>query len=115
MQMAGLELDAIETLYTFDYELHEVTDFEIVGDYTIRVMFEDNTEQTINFEPILIGPLFAPLRNLTVFSQVRLDHDLRTLVWSTGADIDPTVLHDWPEHVDAIVERRKRQFAADAV
>lgn len=113
--MAGLELNTIETLYTFDYELHDVTDFEIVGDYTIRVVFDDGTEQTINFEPILIGPLFAPLRDLSIFNQVKLDSELGTLVWPTEADIDPTVLHDWPEHVDAIVERRTRQFAAVAV
>jgi hypothetical protein len=95
-----------------DYEFHDVTDFEIVGNYTIRIIFDDNTEQIINFEPILIGPPFAPLRDLSLFNQVRLDSDLGTLVWPTGADIDPTVLHDWPQHVDAIVERRTRQFAA---
>jgi len=40
-----------------------------------------------------------------------LDHNLGTLVWPTGADIDPTVLHDWPDHIDAIVERRRKLFA----
>ena len=97
-----------------DYELHDVSDFEIVGDYTIRLKFDDNTEQTINFEPILYGPMFGPLRDLKVFNQVKLDSDLGTLVWPTGADIDPTVLHDWPDHVDAIIERRKKQFAITA-
>ncbi|MCP4416096.1 MAG: DUF2442 domain-containing protein [Chloroflexi bacterium] len=94
-----------------DYELHDVTDFEIVSDYTIKLVFDDQTEQTINFEPILSGPLFGPLRNLTLFNQVTLDHNLGTLIWPTGADIDPTVLHDWPDHIDTIVERRRKLFA----
>ena len=94
-----------------DYELCDVTDFEVVGDYTIRVMFDDGSEQVINFEPILSGPMFGPLRELEVFNQVKLDIDLATLTWPTGADIDPTVLHDWPDHIKAIVERRKAQFA----
>jgi len=31
-----------------------VTEFEIVRDYVIRVTFDDQTEQTINFEPVLV-------------------------------------------------------------
>ncbi len=96
----------------FDYDLHDVTAFEIVSDYTLRVWFDDNTEQIINFEPILHGPLFGPLRDLTIFNQVELDQEIGTLVWPNGADIDPTVLHDWPTHADAIIQRRQKQFAA---
>lgn len=92
-------------------ELHRVTDFNIVGDYTIRIEFDDGTEQVINFEPILYGPVFGPLRDVTLFNQVKLDEDFGTLEWPTGADIAPEVLHDWPEHVDSIIERRKKQFA----
>ncbi|MFQ5344316.1 MAG: hypothetical protein ACE5F6_22470, partial [Anaerolineae bacterium] len=43
-----------------------------------------------------------------------LNEDFGTLEWPTGADIDPTVLHDWPEHVDSIIERRRKQFAIPA-
>lgn len=92
-----------------DHELYDVTHFDIVEDYTIRLCFDDGLERTINFEPILLGLRFGPLRELAIFNQVTLDPDLGTLIWPTGADIDPTVLHDWPKHVDAIVERR-RQF-----
>ena len=93
-----------------DYELHDVTDFKIIGDYTIHVEFDDASHQVINFEPILYGPMFGPLRDLEFFNQVKLDKDLGTLVWPTGADIDPTVLHDWPDHVDIIIERRRERF-----
>lgn len=96
-------------LYTQD--LHEVTNFEIIGDYTIRLTFDDSSKQTINFEPILLGPIFGPLRDLNLFNEVKLDSDLGTLVWPTGADIDPTVLHDWRDHVEAIIERRKKRVA----
>ncbi len=93
-------------------ELHDVINFEIVGNYTVRLVFDDRTEQVINFEPILYGPMFGPLHNLDVFNQVRLDADSGTLVWPTSADIDPNVLHDWPQHVDAIIKRRREQFLA---
>ena len=97
-----------------DYKFYDVTGFEIVGDYKLRVEFDDGAEQIIDFEPILLGPIFGPLRDLNLFNQVKLDSDLGTLVWPTGADIDPTVLHDWPEHVEAIVERRRKQFPITA-
>lgn len=93
--------------------LHDVTDFTLVKDYVLNVRFDDGVEQTIDFEPILIGPLFGPLRDPHVFRQVRVDTDLGTLVWPNGADIDPNVLHDWPRHVDAIVQRRQQRWAVE--
>ncbi|MCX6050822.1 MAG: DUF2442 domain-containing protein [Chloroflexi bacterium] len=95
-------------------ELHDVKSFEFVGNYMIRIKFDDATERVIDFEPILYGPMFGPLRDLNLFNQVRLDQDLGTLIWPTEADIDPTVLHDWPQHVDAIIKRRREQFLMTA-
>ena len=93
--------------------LHDVADFTFVKDYVFNVRFDDGVEQTIDFEPILIGPLFGPLRDPHLFRQVRVDTDLGTLVWPNGADIDPNVLYDWPRHVNAIVQRRRQRWAAD--
>lgn len=96
------------------YELHDVTDFEIIAPYTIHLRFDDGREQTINFEPILLGPLFGELHNLTLFNQVQLEKELGTLAWPNGADIDPMVLYNWPDHVDRIVARRKALFGTPA-
>jgi hypothetical protein len=90
---------------------HDVTDFSYVKDYVLNVRFDDGLERTIDFEPILLGPLFGPLRDPHLFRQVRVDHDLGTLVWPNGADVDPSVLHDWPQHVEAIVQRRRQRWA----
>ena len=95
-------------------ELHRVTSFAIVGDYVIKATFDDNTERLIDFEPILAGPIFGPLRDYGLFSQVRLDRDFGALEWPNGADIDPTVLYDWPQHVEAIVAQRKSLVAEPA-
>ena len=92
-------------------DIYRVTAFEIIADYTVRLQFNDGTEQIVDFEPILYGQIFGPLRGPALFKQVRLEENFGTLEWPNGADVDPSVLHDWPQHVDAIVERRKRQFA----
>ena len=89
------------------FEIHRVIKSEIVAPYTLWLLFNDGTEQTINFDPILEGPIFGPLKDIDLFSQYSLNHDFGTIEWPTGADIDPSVLHDWPDHVDAIVEKRR--------
>jgi hypothetical protein len=35
--------------------------FEIIAPYTLRVGFDDATEQVIDFEPVLRGELYGPL------------------------------------------------------
>lgn len=94
-----------------EMQLHDVTGYISIRDYVLSVRFDDGTEQVIDFEPILIGPLFGPLRDPGLFRQVRVDPDLGTLVWPTGADIAPNVLYDWPQQVDAIVRRRRQRWA----
>lgn len=92
-------------------EIHDVIDYKLIEGYTIWVKFDDETERVIDFEPILLGPMFGPLRDQVLFRQVALDQEIGTLVWPTGADIEPIVLHDWPQHVEAIIQRRRQQFA----
>ena len=87
------------------HPIHRVTGFEIVGPYTLAVAFEDGTEQVIDFEPVLHGELFGPLRDRTVFDAVVVDSEAGTLVWSNGADFDPATLHDWPQVRDEFARR----------
>jgi hypothetical protein len=97
------------TYNLFNPQIHRVTHFEIVGDYTIRLTFDDQTEQIIDFEPILSGAIFGQLKDKTLFDQVTLEPNFGTLEWPNGADISPTVLHDWPEHEAAIISRRQQE------
>lgn len=96
-----------------EIQLHDVVSCTFIKEYVLNVRFADGSERTIDFAPILIGPLFGPLLDPKLFRQARVDADLGTLVWPTGADIDPSVLHDWPRHVDAIVRRRRQRWAVD--
>jgi hypothetical protein len=79
------------------HEIHRVVSFEHVAPFTLRVSFDDGTTQVIDFSPILEGDLYAPLRALSLFTQVRIDSEAHTLVWPNGADFDPATLHNWPE------------------
>jgi hypothetical protein len=91
-----------------------VASFAFVAPYTLRVQFDDGTEQTINFQPVLSGELFRPLRDPALFGQVRIDPEAHTLVWPNGADFDPATLHDWPRFETALAERARRWEASAA-
>ena len=84
------------------HPIHRVTSFEVVGQHTLRVEFDDRTSQVINFESVLKGELYGPLREPAVFRQVAINTECQTLVWPNGADFDPAILHDWSEHVEAM-------------
>ena len=78
------------------HAIYRVESFTIVGPYELSVRFDDGTLRRINFRPILQGELYGPLRDMRLFEQVALDHEVHTLIWPNGADFDPATLHDWP-------------------
>jgi Protein of unknown function (DUF2442) len=92
--------------------IYRVRHFESVGPYVLRIEFDDGTVQTIDFEPVLAGELFGPLRDPEVFRRVRVDPEVHTLVWPNGADFDPATLHDWPDYVQGFVSRARNWLAA---
>ncbi len=89
------------------HAIHFVKSVAVVAPHTLKLQFEDGVTQTINFEPLLHGRLYSPLRDLKIFNQVYIDPEIRTIVWPNGADFDPATLHDWPEHASALIELAK--------
>jgi Protein of unknown function (DUF2442) len=41
----------------------------------------------------IVEGVFAPLKDPGVFAQVRIHPELGTVVWPSGADLDPDVLY----------------------
>jgi len=71
-------------------------------------MFEDGLVRTIDFRPVLEGELYGPLRDLDRFNSVSLDREAHTVVWPNGADFDPAILHDWPDHEAGMIALARR-------
>ena len=85
------------------HQIYEVVGFRPVGPYTLEVEFSDGISRKIDFEGVLEGELYGPLKDTAVFQQVKLDHERGNLVWPNGADFDPEILHDWPERKAAMM------------
>ena len=89
------------------HSVHKVVDFQLLGQYRVKVRFADGVDRIIDFEPVLYGELFGPLRDLDLFSKVTLDRCAHTLVWPNGADFDPETLHEWYRYEAAMVAMAK--------
>ena len=64
------------------HAIHFVNSAVVTGPYTLKLRFEDNTVQVVNFEPVLRGQLYGPLRDLNLFNQVQVDPEVHTIVCS---------------------------------
>ena len=70
-----------------------VTAVEPLPDYTLHLSFDDDSERVVDLADELWGPMGEPLRDPAYFRRVRVDPELRTIVWPNGFDLDPDVLH----------------------
>jgi len=81
-----------------EHTIYRVVGFEKAGPYILTVRFDDGSEQTIDFGPVLTGSIYGPLADEKMFDQVEIDPEIHTLVWPSGADFDPETLHNWPDY-----------------
>lgn len=75
-------------------DIHDIVDVEVTGDYELRVTFDDGAVRELSLAGQLDGPVFEPLRDPALFSQVTVDRESGTVTWPTGADLDPIVIYE---------------------
>lgn len=86
------------------HPIHRVAECRVEGLYVLWLRFDDGTERTIDFAPVIGRGFYQRLSDPSFFRQVRVDPESGTIVWPNGADFDPAQLHDWPDHASAFRE-----------
>jgi hypothetical protein len=74
--------------------LPRIVDAHYVSSFKIWIRFSDGVEGDVDLSRELTGPIFEPLRDVEAFKRFRLHPELRTLVWSNGADLAPEFLRE---------------------
>jgi hypothetical protein len=69
-----------------------VTAAEYRGNHRVWLSFSDNASGEVDLTAQLNGPVFAPLKDIEQFRQLRFDPDAHTIVWPNGADFAPEFL-----------------------
>lgn len=71
-----------------------VVEATYAGGYRIHVVFDDGSENTIDFMRWFHGPVFEPLKDEAYFQRFFIDGD--SVAWPNGADIAPETLYAAP-------------------
>ena len=64
-----------------------------LNDYKVEVAFNDGRSGIVDLANALKGPMFEPLKDLDLFSRLKVDEDLDTIVWPNGADFAPEFIY----------------------
>ena len=70
-----------------------VTDAKYIGEYRIEVVFSNGRHGIADLSSALRGPVFEPLKDTSLFAQMRVDKELETIAWPNGADLAPEYLY----------------------
>jgi hypothetical protein len=73
--------------------LPAVVGVAVIGDYRLRLLFDDGTAGDVDFSSMDGKGAFEPLRDPTYFAQVKVDTEAATVVWPNGADLTPETLY----------------------
>ena len=68
-------------------------DVKYVEDHKVWLAFEDGRQGEVDLKDELWGEVFEPLKSRETFRKVRLDPELNTICWDTGADFAPEFLY----------------------
>ncbi len=72
----------------------DITNIEVMHDRVVRLRFSDGSDRVVDLAPLLWGPVFEGIASDDeLFAQVEVDPEIGTIVWPSGADLDPDVLH----------------------
>ena len=74
--------------------LPAVVGVAVIGDYRLRLLFDDGTAGDVDFSSMKWMGVFEPLRDPTYFAMVKVDPEAATVVWPNGADLAPETLYE---------------------
>lgn len=74
-------------------QLVDVTGVEVIGEYRLRLSFEDGTVGDVDFTGREWNGVFEPLRDRAYFARVEVDLEAGTIKWPNGLDMAPEPLY----------------------
>ena len=74
--------------------MHWVIDVSYIGEYKLKLTFENNECKIVDLLPHLEGKIFEPLKDISFFKSASLNKDIDTVVWPNNADFSPDFLYE---------------------
>ena len=76
-----------------------INQVQYLGDYRLKLWFDNGKIKEINLEDELYGNIFAPLKDFQFFQKVYVNEETQTIEWPNGADFAPEFLFDKGEEI----------------
>jgi len=74
--------------------IRDIVEAQVREGHRLWIRFEDGVEGEVDIAGLVpFEGVFAPLRDPAAFRTVRVEPDLGTVCWPSGADLDPIVLY----------------------
>ena len=71
----------------------EIIDAKIIKDFVVEITFDNLQKREVDLRPFLGKGVFKSLLKQRNFRQMKLDAELGTICWPSGADIAPDRLY----------------------
>ena len=81
-----------------------------LGGYEVELLFNDDRLGVADLSDALRGSMFESLREPQAFAQLRVDDELQTVVWPTGADLAPEYLYFLAFRHEPALQEKFRQW-----
>jgi hypothetical protein len=75
-------------------QLTDITAVEVIGEYRLRLTFQDGTVGDVDFATHEWRGVFEPLRDPSYFARVEVDPEAGTIAWPNGVDMAPEPLYE---------------------
>jgi hypothetical protein len=72
----------------------EVASAEYLEGYKIRLRFNNGRTGVVDLKDSLWGPMFEPLKDVSVFKRFTVSEVVHTIFWENDADFAPEFLYD---------------------
>ncbi len=76
-----------------------------LGDYRLRLVFNDGVVKDVDLKAELYGEVFEPLQDLERFQEVTINTDTNTIEWPNGADFAPEFLYESGKTVEKVTDQ----------
>jgi Protein of unknown function (DUF2442) len=74
-------------------QLHDVVGVEVIGDFRLRLTFQDGTVGEVGFGGREWRGVLEPLGDPAYFAKVHVDAEAGTVAWPNGIDFAPEPLY----------------------
>ncbi len=70
-----------------------ITKAHYIDEFKVDVHFNNGKRGTADLTEALHGAIFEPLKEKSLFAQLKVDPELETIVWPNGADLAPEYVY----------------------